>query len=372
MNILRQFILLLSVLFVSIGSIGHAGLQSDENEPDTVPGNRLIADTIFIDSLLMTDSVYDFLADSLLADTFLVDTVVVDSILPDTIAIDDVVADSVRAEKEQVDTIKTDTFIADTIARDIVAVNPVAIDTASVTTAIADSIVADTVAVDSAAVDSMLIERMEAPLKVYEVEYRQTSNFYHDQVNSVEGVVLHHTAMSSAELAVGALTNPKKDVSTHVVIAPDGKQYVLAHPRLVTFHAGRSMLNGKERCNLFTVGIEFQGNTLRRPLTYYQIYSAIQYLRPIIEKYNIPVENIVTHEMVRDNWLDMYPGTGVPKKVDITQKEYKRVMKIFKKELYGIEEPEEEEPKLQDAQQVETEEQQTSKQEETETEGSGE
>ncbi|MBQ5910110.1 MAG: N-acetylmuramoyl-L-alanine amidase, partial [Bacteroidaceae bacterium] len=83
----------------------------------------------------------------------------------------------------------------------------------------------------------------------------------------------------------------------------------------------------------FTVGIEFQGNTIEAPLTQEQIDSAIEYLRPIISRYKIPLSNIVTHEMVRNAYKQKYPHRRCSGKVDITQAEYKRFMSQLRAKL---------------------------------------
>lgn len=157
--------------------------------------------------------------------------------------------------------------------------------------------------------------------------------------NDVQGIILHHTADRSAMRAIEGLRSPKRQASCHVVIDTDGTRYVLAEPTAVTWHAGYSMLNGRERCNDFTVGIEFQGNTTVAPLTEDQISSAIDYILPIMKKYNIPIENIVTHEQVRHSWIVKYPEQAkakhVSKKVDITQKEYQRFMRALEKRMKG-------------------------------------
>ena len=106
----------------------------------------------------------------------------------------------------------------------------------------------------------------------------------------------------------------------------------MCEPEIATYHAGFSVLNGKEGCNYFTIGIEFQGNTLETPLTQDQINSAIDYLKPLISKYKIPLSNIVTHEMIRQAYKNKYPRKRCSGKVDITQSEYKRFMKILRKE----------------------------------------
>ncbi|MDE6142442.1 MAG: N-acetylmuramoyl-L-alanine amidase, partial [Muribaculaceae bacterium] len=111
-----------------------------------------------------------------------------------------------------------------------------------------------------------------------------------------------------------------------VLIDKDGTRYVLASPETVTWHAGKSWFNGKENANNTTVGIEFQGNTLEEPLTDDQIRSAIEYLRPVMKKYDIPSDRIVTHEQIRQEWKRRHPKSNVPDKRDITPDEYSRFM----------------------------------------------
>ena len=173
--------------------------------------------------------------------------------------------------------------------------------------------------------------------KIQKKRYREikhpTPNIDRDRANSVEGVILHHTAEPTIEKSLGVLTSRKKKVGTHVVIDTDGTRYIMAPPETVTFHAGWSYLNGKVGCNYFTIGIEFQGNTLEKPLTNDQIESAIEYLKPIIKKYEIPLTSIVTHEMVRNAYKKKHPRKRCSGKVDITQKEYLRFMKKLKNSI---------------------------------------
>lgn len=158
-----------------------------------------------------------------------------------------------------------------------------------------------------------------------------TPNIDKSRINTVEGVILHHTAEPTIERSLEILTSLKKKVGTHCVIDTDGTRYIMCEPDVVTYHAGYSLLNGKEGCNYFTIGIEFQGNTLMTPLTEDQINSAIEYLKPLIKKYKIPFDNIVTHEMIRQAYKKKYPRKRCSGKVDITQTEYKRFMISLKK-----------------------------------------
>jgi AmpD protein len=95
---------------------------------------------------------------------------------------------------------------------------------------------------------------------------------------------------------INYLRNPKNQASSHVVIGYDGTRKVLANPTDVTFHAGASVWNNRDNVNDFMLGIEFQGDTNRKDLTEDQIKSAVEYLKPIIKKHNISLENITTHE----------------------------------------------------------------------------
>ena len=160
-----------------------------------------------------------------------------------------------------------------------------------------------------------------------------TPNIDFDRENELLGVVLHHTAEPTVGEALLILSSPERKVGAHVVIDTDGTRYIMARPTSVTFHAGYSVLNGRDSCNLFTLGIEFQGNTLEYPLTDAQIQSGIEYLIPILVKYNIPLQNVVTHEMVRKAYKEKYPNKKCFGKVDITVEEYHRFMEALKTTL---------------------------------------
>lgn len=176
-------------------------------------------------------------------------------------------------------------------------------------------------------------ENEDEPQQKYKEISHPTPNYKRDRVNEVRGVILHHTAEPTIERSLAVLTSKQKGVGTHVVIDTDGTRYIMCDPTVVTFHAGYSYLDGREGCNNFTIGIEFQGNTLENPLTQDQIDSAIEYLRPLIAKYHIPLSNIVSHEMVRQAYMKRHPGKKILGKVDITPTEYNRFMKQLKAKL---------------------------------------
>ena len=160
-------------------------------------------------------------------------------------------------------------------------------------------------------------EEVQVEEKTYREIVYPTQNYDRVKVNEVRGVVLHHTALPTIERSLEVLTTPINRVGTHCLIDTDGTRYILCDPEVVTFHAGKSVLNDREKCNEFTIGIEFQGNTLEEPLTDDQICSAIQYLLPVIDRYHISLDSIVTHEMIRDNFMLKYPEKRTKNKIDI-------------------------------------------------------
>lgn len=178
-------------------------------------------------------------------------------------------------------------------------------------------------------------ERVEISGK-FRIEYHTTTKISNG-INEDFAVVLHHTASKDILEALTSLCYSDLQSSCHVLIDKDGTRYVLASPECVTWHAGYSTLNGRDNVNAFSIGIEFQGNTLVESLTQDQINSAIDYLVPIMKMYSIPVENIVTHEQIRTNWIANHPQEalekGVKNKVDITPKEYERFITYLKEKL---------------------------------------
>jgi hypothetical protein len=175
-----------------------------------------------------------------------------------------------------------------------------------------------------------VVQHSYLKIKDFDEKRYPTPNYDRTRKNKVRGIVLHHTGEPTVEESLEILSSPERKVSTHVVIDTDGTRYVMADPTVVTYHAGHSILHGMEHCNYCTIGIEFQGNTLEKPLTGEQIASAIEYVLPIIEEYNIPLDNIVTHEMVRNAYRAQYPDKRCDVKVDITPAEHAHFMQVLR------------------------------------------
>ncbi|MDZ7605909.1 MAG: N-acetylmuramoyl-L-alanine amidase [Cyclobacteriaceae bacterium] len=95
------------------------------------------------------------------------------------------------------------------------------------------------------------------------VKFIQTPNFYNPPFNTPTGlpdaVIIHYTAMTSAEGAVKVLTVKHPDgnnASAHLVIGKKGEVFQLAKFNQRTWHAGESSFNGRKGYNSLSIGIE--------------------------------------------------------------------------------------------------------------------
>ena len=194
----------------------------------------------------------------------------------------------------------------------------------------------------------LYLQRKKAPVQAFRSDTIWTPNVRtvndesykkgHSLQNEQKGIVLHHTAFIGDNLqgVVNHLTR-KGGESAHVIIGFDGTRKVLARPSQVTFHAGQSVWNKRANVNDFMIGIEFQGDTNLKNLTQKQIDSAVEYMAPIIRQNNIRLEDIVTHQQVRDMYNDYARKNGgktAPSKPDINYANYVRIIEALKKKVY--------------------------------------
>jgi len=147
----------------------------------------------------------------------------------------------------------------------------------------------------------------------------------HGLINEKKAIVLHHTAEqdTAQTTSIKGFLN-KGGNSAHVIIKKDGSRQVFANPDQVTFHAGESEFKGRENLNDFAIGVEFAGNTMQTRLTPSQIDSFVEYILPIIQKNNIPLENIASHKMV----------APLRKPEDMNDIDYNNILDALKKRVY--------------------------------------
>lgn len=113
-------------------------------------------------------------------------------------------------------------------------------------------------------------------------------------------IVLHHTAMITAEAALGRLCDPCAEVSAHYLICERGRIWQMVEERFRAWHAGAGQWGGVRDVNSRSIGIEL-ANTGTHPFSEPQM-AALEGLMPsIMVRWNIPPERVIAHS-------DMAPG----------------------------------------------------------------
>jgi AmpD protein len=115
--------------------------------------------------------------------------------------------------------------------------------------------------------------------------------------NEQLGVVFHHSVISFDE-TVALMMQPASKASYHVLIALDGTRCALVPDEEIAWHAGASAFLGRSRCNDFTLGASFAGDTYAAPLTEHQIASAVEWLAPRWARYGWTTASVTDHRQV--------------------------------------------------------------------------
>ena len=136
--------------------------------------------------------------------------------------------------------------------------------------------------------------------KFYPQTNRRTPNISPGRNITPTHLVLHHSSGAYAG-SVSWCLDPVSKVSYHCIIARSGKRTVLAPPTARTWHAGVSSWQGRPNCNNYALGLAWEGDTYATPLSEDALLSAVEYLLPLLEDYDIPLKNILRHE-------DIAPG----------------------------------------------------------------
>lgn len=113
-------------------------------------------------------------------------------------------------------------------------------------------------------------------------------------------VVLHYTAMRSAEAAIERLCDPAHEVSAHYVICKSGRITQLVSEGMRAWHAGAGEWQSRKDMNSRSIGIELDndGNGL---FSFALMDSLEALLKPMLTAWNIPPHHVIGHS-------DMAPG----------------------------------------------------------------
>ncbi|MGF1658741.1 MAG: N-acetylmuramoyl-L-alanine amidase [Rubrimonas sp.] len=107
-------------------------------------------------------------------------------------------------------------------------------------------------------------------------------------------VVLHHTAMDSAEAALARLRDPAAEVSAHWLIAEDGRSWRLVDETRRAWHAGAGAWGDCADVNSRSIGVEL-ANPGDAPFPEPQMAALEALLRPILARWPIPPERVIGH-----------------------------------------------------------------------------
>lgn len=132
------------------------------------------------------------------------------------------------------------------------------------------------------------------------VEQRASPNF---DARRPHLVIIHHTTNDNPEDALKTLTDPARKVSSHYLIARDGRIMQLVDERERAWHAGESYWAGIEDINSASIGIELDNNG-REPFAEPLIESLLRLLGDLRQRFSIPIENVIGHG-------DVAPGRKV-------------------------------------------------------------
>jgi len=155
------------------------------------------------------------------------------------------------------------------------------------------------------------------PKKHYSESMTSTPN-KSTKVIKPQAVVLHHSGGSYLG-GVSWIKNPASKVSYHCLIAKDGRRTVFGPDTSRMWHAGVSTWKGRRDLNSWSLGVSFEGDSYKEPLSEDMIFSAIEFLTPRLQKWDITIDLVLDHRLVSG-----------PRKNDLNPIEYLRFVKHLK------------------------------------------
>jgi len=113
-------------------------------------------------------------------------------------------------------------------------------------------------------------------------------------------VVLHYTAMETAQAALDRLCAPEHQVSAHWLIAADGRVFRLVDEARRAWHAGAGAWGAVEDVNSASIGIELD-NRGDHPFAAPQMARLEDLLAEVLARWSIPPQGVIAHS-------DLAPG----------------------------------------------------------------
>ena len=107
-------------------------------------------------------------------------------------------------------------------------------------------------------------------------------------------IVLHHTAMQTAEAALARLCDPRAEVSAHYMICARGGVWQLVDENMRAWHAGVGQWGCVTDVNSHSIGIEL-ANTGAHPYPAPQMAVLVDLLVDLMRRWRIGPERVIGH-----------------------------------------------------------------------------
>ncbi len=140
---------------------------------------------------------------------------------------------------------------------------------------------------------------MTKPNRLTFVE-RPSPNFNDRKGQSIQFLVIHCTAMATAEAAIERLCDPATQVSAHYVVDEQGTVYRLVAEENRAWHAGVSYWDGKSDLNFSSIGIEI-ANPGDAPYPQAQMDAVMALSNDIVNRHKIRSFYVVAHSDIAPN-----------------------------------------------------------------------
>jgi len=139
--------------------------------------------------------------------------------------------------------------------------------------------------------DTLSIKSPVTLMNGISTEWISTVNF---NLRKPNFIILHHTAQDSLAQTLKTFTIKKPEVSSHYVIADDGRVVQMVNDYLRAWHGGNAIWGKNTDINSASIGIELDNNGIE-PFSDPQIISLLALLTKLKKDYNIPAQNIIGH-----------------------------------------------------------------------------
>jgi N-acetylmuramoyl-L-alanine amidase len=108
-------------------------------------------------------------------------------------------------------------------------------------------------------------------------------------------IVIHYTALASAEAALARLTAPEHEVSAHYLVARDGALYQLVDEDKRAWHAGAGSWGGQGDVNSRSIGIELD-NSGFAPFAAPLMDRLEALISDILARHELGPEDVIGHQ----------------------------------------------------------------------------